>query len=191
MRAETLVGQDTAVTGKLRLFSMYVDFAASAHARWATSAITRLAGSRWQSSHEMWNLDALAASGSVRTMIARDAADADVLIVAATSLDQREPKLIEWLDSLAAWKDNRPVAGMLVGMFGDEENRAKELEWTVQQFIYCARQMDRDLVVQWMERDSLDYSDWLTVKVGALLARKQVAHGGAMRPELAVGAGEI
>src|SRR5208282_6219451 len=99
MNTDTFVEQETVVNGKLRLFSLYVDFAASVHAKWAAGAITKLAGPRWQSSTEMWNLDALTASEPIRKMIAGDAADADVLVIAASSLDQREPKLIEWLAS--------------------------------------------------------------------------------------------
>lgn len=182
-------GQETVVNRKLRLFSLYVDFAASAHARWTARAITKLAGPRWQSSTEMWNLDSLAASEPIRKMITCDAEDSDVLIIAASSLDQREPKLIEWLDSLAAWKSNRPVSGLLVGLFGGEENRSRELEWTIQQFIYCARQMGRELRLQWMERDSMNDSGWLTEEVEALLARKQSACSQAFQQETAVGIG--
>jgi hypothetical protein len=186
MHTDADTGQGMMVNGRLRLFSLYVDYAASARARWANSAITKLAGPRWQSSTEMWSLGSLTAGESVRKMIASDAADADVLIIAATSLDQREPKLIEWLDSLAAWESNRPAAGLLVGLFGDEENRSKELEWTVRQFIYYARQMGRELVVQWMERDSMDDSGWLTQSVEALLACKQSACSETVLQEPAV-----
>ena len=34
MHTDTFAGQETVVNRKLRLFSLYVDFAASAHARW-------------------------------------------------------------------------------------------------------------------------------------------------------------
>jgi hypothetical protein len=137
----------------------------------------------------MWNLGSLTASESVRKMIAGDAAEADVLIIAAGSLDQRETKLIEWLDSLAVWKTNRPVPGLLIGLFGDEENRSRKLEWTLQQFVCCARQMGRELVVQWMERDSMDDSGWLTERVETLLARKQSACSEAFQQESVVGVG--
>jgi hypothetical protein len=189
MHTQVLSGQVTGVNGKLRLFSLYVDYAASAHARWATSAITKLAGPHCQSSTEMWNLDSLSASEPIRKMITGDAAEADVLIIAASSLDQREPKLIEWLDSLAGWQSNRPAHGLLIGLFGDEENRSRELEWTVQQFIYCARQMGRELVVQWMERESMNAAGWLTGRVETLLACKQSACRNAFQQETAAAAG--
>ncbi|MFZ1072281.1 MAG: hypothetical protein WAO21_02490 [Verrucomicrobiia bacterium] len=175
MDTNALIGEQEAVNGKLRLFSLYLDFAASAHARWAACTITKLVGPRWQSSTEMWKIDSLGASESVRKMIASDAAAADVLIIAASSLDQRELKLIEWLDSLAVWNANRPVPGLLIGLFGDEENQSRELEWTIQQFIYCARRMSRELVVQWMEQGARDDCRWLTERAQTLLARKQSA----------------
>jgi len=58
-------------------------------ARWTTSQIARLAGERWKSSTEMWNLNSLFASDPIRTMITQDAAEADVIVVAMSSLDRR------------------------------------------------------------------------------------------------------
>jgi hypothetical protein len=74
---------------------------------------------------------------------------------------------------------------LLVGLFGDEENRSRELEWTAQQFIYCARQMGRRLLLQWMERGSTNDYDWLADGVKTLLARKQSTPGAALRQETA------
>lgn len=173
----------------MRLFSLYVDYAASAYARWATGIITKLAGPRWQFSTEMWNLDALSASEPIRKMITGDAAEADVLLIAASSLDQREAKLIEWLNSLAEWQPGRPAYGLLVGLFGDEENRSRELEWTVAQFTGCARQMGRELVVQWMEWEAMNDAAWLTERVETLLVRKQSERSKAFQPETAAGVG--
>lgn len=175
MHTNASTGQEAVVNGKLFLFSLYLDFAASGNAKWAARTIAKLAEPLWQCSSEMWNVGALTAIEPIRKMIAEAAADADVFIIAASSLDQRETKLIEWLDSLAARNANRPVPGLLVGLLGDEENRSRELEWTVEQFIYCARQMGRQLVVQWMESGPMPDSGWLTQAVEALLARKQSA----------------
>ena len=52
----------------------------------------------------MWNLDSLTASEPIRKMIIQDAADADVLIVAISSLDRRETELVRWLDGVVAVK---------------------------------------------------------------------------------------
>jgi len=177
MHNDTLARAEPVVNGKLRLFSLYVDFAASAQARWAAGAITRLAGPCWEFSSEMWKLDSLIASECIRKMIATDAARSDVLIVAASSLDQREPKLIEWLDSLTP-QSNRSSPGLLVGLLGDEENRSRELGWMAEQFIYCARQMGRGLVLHWMERNSTNDSVWLAEELEGFLARKRAfCHG--------------
>jgi len=173
MPIAALARPETVVNGKLRLFSLSVDFAASARAKWAAGAITKLAGPHWEFSAEMWKLDSLNASESIRKLITSDAARADVLIVAASSLDRREPKLIEWLDSLAP-ETNRSIPGLLVGLFGDEEDRSGELEWMAEQFIYCARQMGRGLVLHWMESDSLNDSNWLAEEMEEFLARKRV-----------------
>ena len=175
MLLETLVEPETAVSGKLRLFSLYVDFAASAHARRTASAIARLAGPRWPSSAEMWKLDSVSASDAIRKMINEDAAEADALIIAVGAMNGREPKLIEWLNSLAAGQRSRPVPGLLVGLLGDAGYRSQELERTAQQLISCARQIDREPVLHWMEGALMDDSDWLKTSVTALLTRKQAA----------------
>jgi len=173
MNHEMLIGQETATDGKLRVFSLYVDFAAATRARWATSQISRLAGDGWKSTSEMWNLDSLAVSNPIRKMITQDAADADVLIIAISSLDRREVELVQWMESLAAGKANRAESGLFIGLLGDENSQAAELDWTVEQFLRCARPMDRDFIWHWMEAGVMDSNDWLTSSVAALLARKQ------------------
>jgi hypothetical protein len=138
MNTETLIVSETGMDGRLRLFSLYVDFAAAVRARWATSQISRLAGEQWKASTQMWNLDSLSTSEPIRKMITQDAAEADVLVVAMSSLDRRELELVRWLDSLAAGRADRPVAGLFIGLLGDENGRAGELDWTVKQFLRCA-----------------------------------------------------
>ena len=177
-----------ATDGKLRLFSLYVDFAAAVRARWAASQISRLAGGHWKTSSEMWNLDSLTASESIRKMILQDAADADVLVVAMSSLDRRELELVRWMDSLAAVKANRPVSGLYIGLLGDEASRAKELDWTVKQFLRSAGHLDRDFIWRWMDREATEELDWLAESVAALLTRKQPVHDLTLWPGTAVGA---
>src|SRR5271155_2418691 len=162
MNTEILIERETAVNGSLRLFSIYADFPASVRAKWATGMITKLAGKRWKSSIEMWTVNFLGASGTIGNMILEGGKDADVLIIAMSSLAQREPELMQWLDTLAAGKNNRPVPGLLIGLLGDEENKMRELEWTVKQFIRCAQQTNRDFIWHWMGRDAMNDSDWLT-----------------------------
>ncbi|MGO8837530.1 MAG: hypothetical protein ACLQAH_11825 [Limisphaerales bacterium] len=171
---------------KLRLFSLYVDFAAAVRARWATSQISRLAGEPWRASTEMWNLDSVAASQPIRKMITQDAADADVLVVAMSSLDRRELELVQWLDAVAACKVNRPVSGLFIGLLGDDNHQMGELDWTVKQFIRCAQRTDRDFIWHWMEKETMDNHDWLPDSVTALLTRKQPPLDVAFWPSNAV-----
>ena len=183
MPLEALVEPKVVTTGKLRLFSLYVDFAAAGQARGTAAAVARQAGPHWQTLTELWKLDSLTASDAIRTMLNADAADADALIIAVGSLNHREPKLTEWLNSLAVRKANRPSGGLLIGLLGDAENRSPELEWMVQQFIYCARQMNRELVMHWVEANSIDDFDWLKASVEALLAAKRSAGSRTFPPE--------
>jgi hypothetical protein len=187
MHAGTLVEPDLVTDRKLRMFSLYVDFAAAARARWAISQISQLAGEHWKPSTEMWNLDSLAANGFLRKMITRDAADADVLIIAVSSLDRRETELVQWLDSVAAFKTNRPVSGLLIGLLGDEDQRPGELDWTVKQFLRCAQRLDQDFIWRWMEQGAMNDRDWLIDSVEALLTRKQSARAEAFFSEAVLG----
>jgi hypothetical protein len=62
-----------------------VDFAASQNAKWASGMITKLAGARWKTCSEMWKLDTIKTSQRLRDLILRDAAEADVLLIAISS----------------------------------------------------------------------------------------------------------
>ena len=175
MQTETLIEPETEMDGKLRLFSLHVDYAAAPRADWATSQISRLAGKHWKLSTKTWDLDSLSAGEPIRKTITRDAADADVLIIAMSSLDRRELELVLWLDSLAVRRVNRPGAGLFIGLLGEKDGRTGELYWTVKQLLRCARQMDRDFIWRWMEQGVMNRNNWLADSVKALLNRKQ--HG--------------
>ena len=103
----------------------------------------------------MWNLDSLTTSEPIRKMITRDVADADVLVISMSSLDWRELELVQWLDSLTAGKANRPGAGLFIGLLGDGRGQAVELDWTVKEFLRCARQMGRNFIWHWMDREAM------------------------------------
>ncbi|MGA2178155.1 MAG: hypothetical protein ABSH15_01040 [Verrucomicrobiota bacterium] len=174
MNTETLFEPELVADRRLHLFSLYVDFPAAVRARWVTGQISRLAGKQWKTSAEMWNLDSLTTSEPIRKMITQDVADADVLVIAMSSLDWRELELVEWLNCLTVGKANRPGSGLFIGLLGDGRGEAEELDWTVKQFLRCARQMDRDFIWRWMDRDAMaDVDYWLTDSVEALLTRKQ------------------
>ena len=173
---DTFAKEVGAIDGKLRLLSLYADHPASVRARWAAGAIARLAGSRWQTSSEMWKIGSLTTSQPINEMISNDAANADVIVVAVSLLDQRAVELIEWLDSLAAREPGHSGPGLLIGLLGDEENKSQELDWTVKQLIRCAQQADRHFIWRWMETSAMQDSLWLADSVGELLARKSAAN---------------
>ena len=164
-----------------------MDFAAAERARWAAGKLSQLAGECWESSTEMWSLNSLFAGEAIQKTIARDAAHADVLIVAASSVEWRKPKLIQWLDSLAAPTGGSGVSGLLIGLLGDEHSRAGELGWTVKQFLRHARRTDRDFIWHWMGAEAMTDDGWLVDSVASLLARKCLAGDVPFLQEAALG----
>ena len=159
MNINALPHHGTAANGRLRVFSLYVDFPASVCARWANSTISQLGGPNWITSAEMWKLDSFATSTSIRNMITGEAARADVLLVTVSSLGYRHHELIRWLEALATWPTNGQSTGLLIGMFGDNDNHNSELNWTVEQCLNCAGRMNRDFIWRWMETSAMsDYS---------------------------------
>jgi hypothetical protein len=69
--------------------------------------------------------------------------------------------LIDWLNGLAAFRPDRAVPGVLIGLFGDEEERAGELDWAVSQFTRAAHQARMHFVWQWIGRDATLDFEWL------------------------------
>lgn len=175
MQTETLNETVILTERPLRVFSLYVDFAAAGRARWVTRQIAMLAGEHWKCTSEMWNLDSVVASEPIRKMIAQEAMDADVLVIAMSSMERRELELMEWLDSLAEGRTNRTASGLLIGLLGDEKQSAGELDWTVKQFLGYAQRTDRDFIWHWMEPGMMSCNDWLAGSVESLLTRKQPA----------------
>ena len=161
------------VSGKLHLFSLYLDFPASVQARALVCAITKLAGPEWQTSSEMWKLEAFKSSANIRQMMTRDAANADILILSITSLTHREPALIEWLTALAAQKTNQ--AGLLIGLLGDDHTQPKELDWVVLPLIRHSRQMGRAAIWHCLSENTVSTADWLAEDLENVLARKRGA----------------
>jgi hypothetical protein len=159
------------VSGKLHLFSIYTDFGSCKRVKWVAGAIAKAAGHRCHCTSEMWKLDSLMANGAMGKMLATDAAAADVLMVVVGSLAQRRPDLMDWLASLPPVMPFRH--GLLIGLLGDEEDKAQELDWTAKQLIERARQNNRKFIWHWMGHHDGDAADWLAESVEALLASKQ------------------
>jgi hypothetical protein len=186
MNTEILIETEPVTDRKLHLFSLYVDFPAAVRARWATRQISRLAEEQGKVSTEMWNLDSLTTSEPIRKMVTQDVAEADVLVVAMSSLDWRELELVQWLNSLTAGKANRPGPRLFICLLGDGRGQAGELDWTVEQFLRCARQMGRNFIWHWMDRDAMVDDDWLMDSVEALLTRKPPGHDVIFLQETAI-----
>jgi hypothetical protein len=157
--------------GKLHIFSVYTDFGACKRVKWVVNSIAKLAGHRWQCSSEMWKLDSLIANEPMGRLLANDAANADMLIVVASSLEQRRPELMDWLATLAPLQPHR--SGLLIGLLGDEEDKGEELDWTAKQLINLAQESNRKFIWHWMGHHEAGDSDWLADSVEALLAHKQ------------------
>lgn len=174
MQPEMSVKEEVRVTnGKFRLLSLYGDVAASGRARWAVSAIARVAGPDWQTTSETWKIDSLNVSQPIRQMITNDAANADAILIAAGSL---EPALLQWLDSLET--RNRPVPGLLIGLIGDDETTTVDLSLVVKPLIHGAQKMGWNFIWHWMGEDAMSDADWLTAHVQDLLAGKSAANDG-------------
>lgn len=150
-----------APTRRLSVFALYVDLLAAVHARRFNERITRLCGAQCKPSIELWNFNSVLPRSPIREMIAAEAAGSDVLLVAMSSLAERQPELIDWLNSLIAMHSSRPVPGALIGLFGREEERPGELDWTVAAFTGVAHRIGRNFAWQWMGREAGTDFEWL------------------------------
>ena len=157
----------------MRVFSLNADFPACTRAKRVAGAIRQLAGPHWQWASEMWQLQTLTASGSIREMITHEGATAEVLIIAVSSLEHRPDEVIQWLDSLATVEADQSAPRLLIGLLGDDESKPQELDWTVKQLIRCAQKTNRDFIWHWMGEDAVADLEWLNEDVEMLLRRKQ------------------
>ena len=172
MNVNTLTHRGTMVHGRLRVFSLYVDFPGSIRARWANSSISQFAGEHWITSTELWRLDSLATNAALHRMVNGKAARAEVLLVTISSLDYRQHELMRWLESLALWPTDRQDPGLFVGVFGDDNRHASELNWTLQQCRNSSREMNRDFVWHKMETGATENFVWLKAHLSHFLSRK-------------------
>ena len=159
--------------GRLRLFAMYLDYPASIRARWANSTMSQIAGDNWIISTEMWRIDSLETNPAIAKMVTEEATKADVIVVVASSLDYRHHQLTRWLESLGKLNTLRQTTGLLIGLFGDEQNQKSELGWTVYQLLNCASTMNCDFIWHWMDADAMKDYGWLTENLQPFLTRKR------------------
>ena len=189
LNSNIAVGSAPATVGSLRLFTLYADFPAALRLKWLTGQVARLAGQRWEPRVAAWRLDSVTPAGLIKVMIAQEVGEADVLAIAMSSLDQREPMLTEWLESVVAWKTNGRVPGLLIGLLGDEDHQAGELDWTVNELGGFARRTRMGFIWRWMDRDAMADADWLVDNIETLLAEKKSASG--LEPAVTAPSGEI
>ena len=165
MQSSTLVETGTRTGEKLRVFVVCVDDPAAAHAHWLRSQLDRLAENGLDFSLETWKLRSVDGHGLITDTFARKAAESDVLVIATTGLDQREPALIDWLNSLAPGNGGGQCPSLLVGLFGDEKDHAAELDWMVSELVAFTRRRRMGFVWQWMEREAMCDSSWLAASL--------------------------
>jgi hypothetical protein len=120
----------------------------------------------------MWKLDSLATSAAIRNMVTREAIKADILLIAVSSLNYCQHELMEWLATLAADRVERQNPGLLIGLFGGEDNHNSELDWTVKQCRKRARSMNRDFLWRGMDAGVMSDHAWLKENLECFLARK-------------------
>jgi hypothetical protein len=140
MESNTIVQTEAQPKSTLRLFTLYVDFAAGVRAKRAINEIKELAGAEFRVTSEMWKLDSVSPAGPIRRMIAQEAGESDVLIVAASCPSEPDLAFIEWLEFLVNWKANRMFPGLLAGLLGDEEHVVNPMNWMVNELAAFARQ---------------------------------------------------
>jgi len=170
MRLNTVLDSEATAVRTLNLFSLYVDFPAGLRAKWAAGQITRRVAKRWEITAQTWKLDSVITSGSIRNLIGEEAAQADILVVAFSSLDKPEQAVIDWLESLAP---ALATGGLLLGLLGDDTNWVTSRDAMVKKLATVALRRGMDFGWHWMGKDAMEDPEWLTHRVDQLLDRKQ------------------
>lgn len=176
MSQNTLVEPAPETKSKLRIFTLYADFPAGIRAKHLARQIAPLAGEDFPITTEMWKLDSVTPIGPIRNMIAQEAGESDILLISTSSVDQPDPKFVQWLSSLVNWKANRLVSGLLIGLLGDREHWVSEKNAMVDQLAGFAQQTKMDFVWRSPANDSGDGAHWITHDLARLLDRKKSLH---------------
>jgi hypothetical protein len=163
------IEQSEAARSPFRVFAMCLDSAAVERARWLTRQLARKEAGRREVLPQVWRLDSAIAASSLQELIAQDAAEADVLVIAISSLNQREPALVDWFNSLTPWKQTCRRGRLLVGLFGDEDHPAGELAWLISELGGFARQTGMQFLWQWMAEGAMQDTEWLETGIEELI----------------------
>jgi hypothetical protein len=172
MQTTTLIVPGTGAKTKLRLFTLYADYPAGIRARRLAGRIADLAGHHCEILTEMWKLDSVVPLGPIREMIAQEAGESDVLVIAISAADQPDPALNQWLNSLLNLKAKRKVPGLLIGLLGDADQRVDGTNRLVEQLGTFAQRAQMSLVRQPGGSPSMDIR-WLMGVMERLLDRNR------------------
>ncbi len=175
MHTNTITEPRVAAKPKLRWFTLYADFPAGIRARHLLNRATPLIGGEWEISAEMWKLDSVAPAGPIHQMIAQEAGESDVLLIAVSSVDQPDSDVTRWLESLVNWKANRIVPGLLAGFLGDADHEVDEENWMVNCLAAFAQRTQMEFAWSGGGRDSVIEATWLKPGLETLLTRKRVS----------------
>jgi len=156
---------------KLRVFALHIDNSAAGHVNWLKSQFDRLGENELDFSFRSCMLSSVISHNPDAEAIAREAAESDVLVIATTSLHHREPALVEWLGSLPLTDEDRQSPGLLVGLFGDENNQAAQLDWMVRELVEFTRRTRNNFVWRWMEPEAMSDNNWLAACLEESCAR--------------------
>ena len=94
------------MSGELRLFTLYEDFDAGFRAKRFADLIDMRVGDQRKIARAMWRMGSAKPIGRIHQMMARDAAESDILLVASSAVDQTQHTVIRWLYSLLGWRSN-------------------------------------------------------------------------------------
>jgi hypothetical protein len=131
---------------------------------------------------QTWKLDSAIAADSIRDLVAQDAAESDLLVIAAGSLEQRAPGLAQWLRSVAPWKQTGCRGGLLIGLLGGDEEQAGELAWLINELSDFARRMGMRFLWQWMTAGALQETEWLEAGIEEAFNFNGDTRPGLVRP---------
>jgi len=151
MNPNALIEGAGAVKGRLRIFTCYMDFPAGVRAKRLADQIISMAGADPDTSIEMWKMDSVPEIGPLMAIIAQEAAQADVLIIAASSPASPDPVLQRWLYSLAVRNDRTPADRLLIALLGCENVWRDEADQTVVALGDFARRNGMEFVWRTME----------------------------------------
>src|SRR5437764_6116176 len=109
-------GQDPEITRTLNIVTFFEDVATGKRGKQVSDYLGAHLGSEFEFNHQVWKLDVLS-TPSLRELAAKDAAEADIIIVSVRGDRPLAPEVKSWLDVWVA-QHGTPIA--LVALFDPE-----------------------------------------------------------------------